>query len=178
MSGSLAELVIDGGISQLKCPVTGIPLIVEHEGFDSDAHHSPHLRFFLDWSDQAWVVDPDDLPDGQAEGQRRVLEIFTNEADFDSQHAMIDACVAALPESALCSRSWIRRPARMRARSAMPATTSGRAHRRTRFGCTWWRRGTGAPRSHLAKLESPVLRRCSPGTPVARSPNPCREWRG
>lgn len=101
MSGSLAELIIDGGISQLKCPVTGIPLIVEDEGFDSDAHHSPHLRFFLDWSDQAWVVDPDDLPDAQADRQRRLLGILANEGQFDSTHAMIDACVEVLPESAL-----------------------------------------------------------------------------
>lgn len=101
MSGSLAELVIDGGIADLKCPVTGIPLIVENEGFDSDAHHSPHLRFFLDWSDQAWVVDPDDLPDDQAPGQRALLEILTNEDGYESQHAMIDACVEALPGSAL-----------------------------------------------------------------------------
>ncbi|MEX2473411.1 MAG: hypothetical protein WEA34_14575, partial [Gemmatimonadota bacterium] len=101
MSGSLAELVIDGGIVELKCPITGIPLIVENEGFDSDAHHSPHLRFFLDWSDQAWVVDPDDLPEEQAPGQRRLVEILTNDEAFDSQHAMIDACVEALPGSAL-----------------------------------------------------------------------------
>jgi hypothetical protein len=101
MSGSLAELVIDGGITQLKCPVTGIPLIVQDEGFDSDAHHSPHLRFFVDWNDQAWVVDPDDLPEGQAGDQRRLLEILTNDDSFDSQHAMIDECIKVLPESAL-----------------------------------------------------------------------------
>lgn len=101
MPGSLAELVIDGGIAELKCPVTGIPLIVQDEGFDSDAHHSPHLRFFLDWDGQAWVVDPDDLPYEQARDQRRLVEILTNDEAFDSQHAMIDACVAALPGSGL-----------------------------------------------------------------------------
>jgi len=101
MSGSLAELIIDGGITQLKCPITGIPLIVEDEGFDSDAHHSPYLRFFLDWNDRAWAVDPDDLPDEQAADQRKLLEILENEDDFESQHAMIDECVKILPESAL-----------------------------------------------------------------------------
>lgn len=101
MSGSLAELVIHGGISELKCPVTGIPLIVEDEGFDSDAHHSPHLRFFVDWVAQAWVVDPDDLPDDQAPGQRKLVEILTSDEEFDSQQAMIDACVDVLPGSAL-----------------------------------------------------------------------------
>lgn len=101
MSGSLAELVIDGGISELKCPITGIPLIVRNEGFDSDAHHSPHLRFFVDWNDQAWFVDPDDLPDEQARDQRRLVEILTNDEAFDSQQAMIDACLDVLPGSAL-----------------------------------------------------------------------------
>lgn len=101
MSGSLAELVIDGGIAELKCPITGIPLIVQDEGFDSDAHHSPHLRFFVDWIDQAWIVDPDDLPEEQASGQRRLVEILTNDEAFDSRHAMIDACLEALPGSAL-----------------------------------------------------------------------------
>lgn len=101
MSGSLAELVIDGGIAQLKCPITGIPLIVEDEGFDSDAHHSPYLRFFLDWNDQAWAVDPDDLPDEQAGDQRKLLDVLTNDEDFESLQAMIDECVKILPESAL-----------------------------------------------------------------------------
>ena len=101
MSGSLAELVIDGGISELKCPITGIPLIVQDDGFDSDAHHSPHLRFFVDWNDQAWFVDPDDLPHEQAGDQRRLVEILTNDEAFDSQHAMIDACLDLLPGSAL-----------------------------------------------------------------------------
>lgn len=101
MSGSLAELVIDGGLAELKCPVTGIPLIVQNEGFDSDAHHSPHLRFFVDWSDQAWFVDPDDLPDAQARDQRKLVDILSDDETFESQQAMIDACVEVLPESAL-----------------------------------------------------------------------------
>ena len=101
MSGSLAELVIDGGIPELKCPITGIPLIVRDEGFDADAHHSPHLRFFVDWDDQAWVVDPGDLPEEQAHGQQRLVDILTDDEAFDTQQEMIDACVDALPGSAL-----------------------------------------------------------------------------
>lgn len=100
MSGSLAELVIDGGITELKCPITGIPLIVHDEGFDADAHHSPHLRFFVDWEEQAWVVDPSDLPDAQAVEQERLVAILTDEA-LDSQQERIDACVEVLPGSAL-----------------------------------------------------------------------------
>lgn len=101
MSGSLAELVIPGGITELKCPITGIPLILQDEGFDSDAHHSPHLRFFVDWDEQAWVVDPSDLPDAQASEQERLVEILTGDHAPDALQERIDACVDALTGSAL-----------------------------------------------------------------------------
>lgn len=101
MAGSFAQIVIDGGISQLRCPITGIPLLEEHEGFDADAHHSPYLRFFVDWTDEAWFVDPADLPAGHTAYQRSVVDLLTNEDAFDSRQERIDECVAALPESAL-----------------------------------------------------------------------------
>lgn len=101
MAGSLAQIVIDGGISQLRCPITGIPLLVENEGFDADAHHSPHLRFFVDWAADTWFVDPGDLPEDQADYQSSLIGLLTSDDAFDSRDEMIDACVAALPESAL-----------------------------------------------------------------------------
>ena len=101
MPGSLAEIAVEGGISQLKCPITGIPVIVQDEGFEPEGHHSPHLRFFIDWSSEIWFVDPADLPPNQASYQESLLEIFRNDEGFGSQNAMVEECLKVLPDSVL-----------------------------------------------------------------------------
>src|SRR5262249_2640123 len=98
MAASLAEIEIAGGISRLKCPITGIDVISEEEGFNDQAEHSPHLRFFVDWTAQVWVADPADLPADQAGYQRKIIEILSQHED---QNALIAKCLAVLPKSAV-----------------------------------------------------------------------------
>lgn len=99
MSASLAEIVIKGGIKALRCPITGKPVIVEEEGFDAEARHTPHLRFFVDWVGEVWVVDPADLPADQAAYQEKVIRIWTNPKDSDNQNKLIARCLKVLPAS-------------------------------------------------------------------------------
>ena len=101
MAASLAEIEIEGGIDELKCPITGVNVIVREEGFDSEADHSPHLRFFVDWADVVWVADPADLPADQARYQKRMIEIFEDASAEGGQDAMIAKCLEVLPKSAL-----------------------------------------------------------------------------
>ena len=101
MAASLAELEIEGGITGLKCPLTGIDVILHEEGFDSGAGHSPHLRFFVDWIGQVWAADPTDLPSDQAEYQRRIVGIFKDISENKNQKSVIAECLEVLPKSAL-----------------------------------------------------------------------------
>ena len=101
MAGAFVPIEIDGGISSLKCPITGMVVIDEENGFDVEAEHSPHLRFFADWIGNIYVADPADLPAEQAEYQARLidwLEETRSEPDMDAMNAR---CVEILPSSAL-----------------------------------------------------------------------------
>jgi hypothetical protein len=100
MAASIAEIEIEGGIVALKCPITGIEVITPEEGFNPEAEHSPHLRFFVDWIGGVWVANPDDLPDEQAQYQEKIISIFANQSEADNQNALIAKCVEVLPNSA------------------------------------------------------------------------------
>ena len=121
MAASLVELVIPGGIVSLKCPRSGMDVIVEEEGFDPDADHSPHLRFFIDWVGDIYCANPEDLPEDQAAYQREIITLFSahndDEDDTDeddesededdeegdgadiNQNELIRRCLAILPSS-------------------------------------------------------------------------------
>lgn len=101
MTASLAELKIEGGIAAFKCPITGMDITTQDEGFDSSAHHSPHLRFFVDWIGGIWAANPQDLPVEQEKYQKELISIFKNEGLYESQNDMIARCAIALPESVL-----------------------------------------------------------------------------
>lgn len=101
MPASLAELVFPGGITNLKCPRTGMDVIREDTGFDGEAPHSPHLRFFVDWLGSVWVADPADLPAEQAACQRELLAVFEQADECESQNELIQRCMEVLPPSAL-----------------------------------------------------------------------------
>lgn len=99
MAASLAKIEIDGGISGLRCPITGIPVITEGEGFNPDAAQSPHLRFFVDWVANVWVADPSDLTAEHANYQSKVVEILANNSDEDDQNTLVSRCIKVLPSS-------------------------------------------------------------------------------
>ena len=101
MVASLAEIEIEGGIAGLRCPITGINVITPEEGFDGEAEHSPHLRFFVDWVGGIWVADPADLPADQTQYQRQLITIFASASDADNQNSLIAKCLQVLPKSAL-----------------------------------------------------------------------------
>lgn len=101
MPASLAEIEIHHGISELRCPITGIHVIAPETGFEPKGSHSPHLRFFVDWIGEVWAADPEDLPDHQAQYQREIIRIFTNPPEEDNQNALIAKCIEVLPKSAL-----------------------------------------------------------------------------
>ena len=97
---SLAEIVIEGGPPAVHCPVTGVPVITEAEGFDSDAEHSPYVRFVIDWIGNTFAVSPDRLSGEGRRIQEGLIEIFGND-EFESQNAMVAACCEALPPSSV-----------------------------------------------------------------------------
>lgn len=99
MAASLAEIVIKGGIRGLCCPMTGKAVIDQEDGFDPEARHTPHLRFFVDWAGEIWAVDPADLPDDQADYMKKVVRIWANPKDDDNQNKLVARCLKALPES-------------------------------------------------------------------------------
>jgi len=101
MTASLTEITIRDGITNLKCPITGIDVVVVEKGFDSDAEHSPHLRFFIDWIGEIYFADPADLPPDQALYQHKLVAIFTNESEEIDQNTLVDKCLEVLPKSAL-----------------------------------------------------------------------------
>lgn len=101
MAAALTEIAIRGGIKSLKCPITGIDVVVEEEGFDSDAEHSPHLRFFIDLIGEIYFADPADLPPDQALYQHQLVAIFANESEEIDQNTLVDKCLEVLPKSAL-----------------------------------------------------------------------------
>lgn len=102
MPAAFAPLVVIGGCSALYCPATGRAVFHPKEGFDSSAAQSPHVRFVVDGLGDIWVVDPSQLPEGQAQYQRKLVEVLKADADaLANQNAMIDACAAVMPESAL-----------------------------------------------------------------------------
>jgi hypothetical protein len=96
---TMVELIVEGGLRALRCPITGIPVLVEEEGFDSDAPHSPHLRFFVDWIGQVWVVSPDQLVPEQAKYQEEIIKIWRESEDDATQNDTVAKCLKSLPPS-------------------------------------------------------------------------------
>lgn len=102
MPASLAQLKFADGVPSLHCPVTGRQVHSSEWGTDTESAHSPHLRFFLDWDGNAWVVMPEALPAEQAAYQRDLLRVLgaANDA-YENDNVRIAACCAVMPESAL-----------------------------------------------------------------------------
>ncbi len=98
---SFATVEIVDGVSSLRCPITGKAVIVEEQGFDPAALHSPHIRFFVDWIGQIWIADPASLPHDHADYQSALEEVLSNPLDGEDLESMITRCLAVLPSSAL-----------------------------------------------------------------------------
>jgi hypothetical protein len=102
MPASFAALAFANGTPSLHCPATGRLVASSDDGLDTDAPHTPHLRFALDALGNCFVVDPEVLPASQAEYQRRVVQVFSRDAgQFESQDDLVAACVAAMPSTAI-----------------------------------------------------------------------------
>ena len=99
-TASLAEIVVKGGLPALHCPVTGIPVIDEVEGFDPEGAHSPYVRFVIDWVGNIYAIPPDRLSGDGRRFQEGLIQIFKND-EFESQNAMVAACCEALPPSSV-----------------------------------------------------------------------------
>ena len=97
---SMAEIVVEGGPRSVHCPVTGIPLVVENEGFDPNGEHSPYVRFVIDWVGQAYVAPPDALPSEGRAIQEILVELLQDPA-FETANQMVDACTDVLPQSSV-----------------------------------------------------------------------------
>ncbi len=94
--GSLIEIVDNGGVASLRCPLTGLPVWTE-EGFEEAAERSPYLRFFVDWAGEVWMPRP---PVGEVWGgyMGELLRIWLDPAG-GNQNQRVARCVAALPRS-------------------------------------------------------------------------------
>lgn len=96
MPASIARLSIDGGVTRLHCPVTGRPVITD-EGFDESAPQSPHIRFFIDWAQTAWVPPAAQLPEHDRSTHDKIRNLLTN--DELDQAELIEKCAKLLPNS-------------------------------------------------------------------------------
>ena len=102
MPASLAQLKFSNGVPSLHCPATGRLVHSGEWGTDTESMHSPHLRFFLDWDGNAWVVMPEELPPEQAAYQREVIRVLGAASEaYEHDNARIAACCAVMPDSAL-----------------------------------------------------------------------------
>src|SRR5690349_11204541 len=102
MPASFAPLVFLNGVPALHCPVTGRVVLGDEEGFDLAADQSRHLRFVIDWVGGIHLARPEDVPKDQAAYQQQVVDILGSEGDrYDDQNALVAACVAVMPPSAI-----------------------------------------------------------------------------
>ena len=97
---SLAEIVVEGRPLGVYCPVTGIPVITEEAGFDSNAEHSPYVRFVIDWIGGICVADPNSLGSEGGQLQRELMLLLKNE-EFENQNRLVEACCKLLPQSSV-----------------------------------------------------------------------------
>ena len=105
MPAAIAELVVQGSTPAIHCPLTGRVIVDAENGLDLDEPHSPHIRFIWDWVGEPYLADPELLPTDQAEYQRRVVALFSDDDEvteqFESFDAVVEACRAVMPPSVL-----------------------------------------------------------------------------
>jgi hypothetical protein len=100
MPASLVELVVEGGLPQFKCPVSGVGVFDGESGFDPSRAHSPYLRFFIDWVGEVFVAASASVPKHQRQYMEAVRAIWEDAGD-DDQNERVARCCAALPPSAV-----------------------------------------------------------------------------
>jgi hypothetical protein len=102
MPASLAELVYPDGSPSLFCPSSGRLVFSNEDGIDTNAAHSPHLRFIIDWAGGILVADPEVLPASQQAYQRQLVALLSDGVErFDTQNELIAACIKIMPASGL-----------------------------------------------------------------------------
>ena len=101
IAGSFAELEIPNGVKSLHCPITGMPVMTEEDGFDESAEHSPHLRFVVDWIGGIWIADQENLKDGARISVSKITETFSSAGEDESINDTIAKVCDILPSSAL-----------------------------------------------------------------------------
>lgn len=102
MPASFVALKFSEGVPSLHCPATGRLVHSSEWGTDTEAEHSPHLRFVIDWVGNAYAVNPESLPPDQATYQRELLRVLGAGADvYESDEARAAACCAVMPSSAV-----------------------------------------------------------------------------
>lgn len=101
MAGIFAGLVIPYGVRSLHCPITGRAVITEEDGLDTDAEHSPHLRFAVDWLGGVWVADGEGMPEDTALYLKTIAQFFENREESQTINDLIAKACGVLPQSAL-----------------------------------------------------------------------------
>lgn len=100
MAGIFAGLVIPYGVQSLHCPITGRAVITE-DGFNTDAEHTPHLRFAVDWVGDVWIADGTDMPEDAALYLKTIRDVFEGGDVDESINDLIAKACNVLPPSAL-----------------------------------------------------------------------------
>lgn len=102
MPASFAPLTFHEGTPSLHCPATGRMVHSAEDGTDTEAAHSPYLRFFVDWAGNAYVAKPEALAPEQAAYQREVIRVLgAGLHEYEHDEARVAACCAVMPSSAL-----------------------------------------------------------------------------
>lgn len=97
---SLVELVVEGGVQEFCCPITGRPVVERDMGFVLDKPVSSYVRFIVDSTGEFFAVSPDRLPPDQAKYHEKVIRTFEEPGDAD-QNTLIEKCRKLMPASAV-----------------------------------------------------------------------------
>jgi hypothetical protein len=100
MPATLVKLSFPNGVPSLHCPTTGRLVHDAEAGMESASPQTPHLRFVLDWIGDSYVAPLESVPDDQKSYHHQVIRLLQSDS-FESQNALVDACVKVMPSSAL-----------------------------------------------------------------------------
>jgi hypothetical protein len=96
MPASRVQVEVENGFANLHCPVCGAAVYTEAEG--TADHTCEHVRFFIDWTGELSLAEPDSFAGEDQARQQQIIELVESTESWDD---FLDKVTAALPESVL-----------------------------------------------------------------------------
>ena len=96
MPASRVQVEVENGFPNLHCPACGSAVYTEEEGTAEQT--CEHVRFFIDWSGELSLAEPDSFAGEDQARQQRIIELVESTDSWDD---FLEKVAAALPESVL-----------------------------------------------------------------------------